>query len=101
MLQALTPAMDHWRKRLSKIATNFEQANKAEIAKAEKRLETLTAQGEVRQGRGLQHFCPPQAAAIVVDLSSSRLLWHLVTWPQAGPVSSGACTTSFPVSLTL
>ena len=40
--------MSHWRKRLSKIATNFEQANKAEIAKAEKRLETLTAQGEVR-----------------------------------------------------
>ena len=58
MLQALTPAMGHWRKRLSKIATNFEQANKAEIAKAEKRLETLTAQGEVRQGHGLSGHVP-------------------------------------------
>ena len=55
--------MDHWRKRLSRIATNFEQANKAEIAKAEKRLETLTAQGEVRQGHGVQQSCPPRSCS--------------------------------------
>ena len=53
MLQALSPAMDQWRKRISKIATSFELAHKAEISTAEKQLKTSKArlsQQEVSTG---------------------------------------------------
>ena len=36
MPQALSPAMDQWRKRISRIATSFEVAHKAELKTAEK-----------------------------------------------------------------
>ncbi len=35
--------MDQWRKRISKIATSFELANKAEISTSEKQLKTSEA----------------------------------------------------------
>lgn len=36
MVQALSPAMDQWRRRISRIATSFEVAHKAELTTAEK-----------------------------------------------------------------
>ena len=36
VMQALSPAMDQWRKRISRIATSFEVAHKAELKTAEK-----------------------------------------------------------------
>lgn len=43
LTNALSPAMDQWRKRISKIATSFELAHKAEISTAEKQLKTSKA----------------------------------------------------------
>lgn len=38
LTNALSPAMDQWRKRISRIATSFEVANKAELKTAEKQV---------------------------------------------------------------
>ena len=55
MVQALSPAMDQWRKRISKIATSFEVANKAELKTAEKQgLDSKAKQ--VSYHMGLTHY---------------------------------------------
>lgn len=54
-MQALSPAMDQWRKRISKIATSFEVAHKAELKTAEKQgLDSKAKQ--VSCHRGLTHY---------------------------------------------
>lgn len=54
--QALSPAMDQWRKRISRIATNFEVAHKAELKTVEKRALDSTAKQPLQQV-GICRFC--------------------------------------------
>ena len=56
MAQALSPAMDQWRKRISRIATNFEVAHKAELKTVEKRALDSTAKQPLQQVC-ICHFC--------------------------------------------
>lgn len=51
LTNALSPAMDQWRKRISRIATSFEVANKAELKTAEKQvLDSKAKQGSAIGG---------------------------------------------------
>ena len=72
-LQALTPAMEGWRKRIGRIAANFEAANKGQASapqqpqQAQQSSSTTQAPRQVRATQMLTedplHSCPASAHA--------------------------------------